>query len=136
VSQLAAVNSDDFPALKDIGDPLYIHASGGCQQLKGPTRVTKRTKKRFSKSEPIKAVWVDGIYRTGSSLKAGIEMLKTKYNIEVTHALYLVDCSQDAQIRSLEDQCLADPVYDNVDIKALYDFKQVYEVWRSMRGND
>ena len=33
----------------------------------------------------------------GSSLKAGIEMLKAQYNIEVTHALYLVVRFQDRQ---------------------------------------
>ena len=32
-----------------------------------------------------KAVWVDDANSTGSSLKAGIEMLKSQYNIEVTH---------------------------------------------------
>ena len=125
VSQLAAADNDDsLDELKDVGDPIYIHVSGGCQQLRGSPHITKRT----SKSVPTKAVWVDGIYRTGSSLKLGIEMLKTKYNIEVTHALYLVDLSQDMQNISPENQYLTSPLCPNVDIKALYDRKQVDEL--------
>ena len=73
----------------------------------------------------VKGVWVDDANSTGSSLKAGIEMLKQQYNIEVTHALFLVDRFQDRQNLPDEKQHLASPVFDNVEIKALYDLQQV-----------
>jgi hypothetical protein len=52
-------------------------------------------------------VWVDDANSTGSSLKAGIEMLKSQYNIEVTHALYLVDRFRDREKLVDEKQHLA-----------------------------
>ena len=52
-------------------------------------------------------------------------MLKAQYNIEVTHALYLVDRFQDRQNLPDEKQHLASPIFDNVEIKALYDLQQV-----------
>ena len=33
----------------------------------------------------------------GSSLKAGIQLLKRDYNINITHALYLVDRQKDRE---------------------------------------
>jgi orotate phosphoribosyltransferase len=79
-------------------------------------------------------VWVDDANSTGSSLKAGIEMLKSQYNIEVTHALYLVDRFQDRQNLTDEKQHLASPVFDNVEIKALYDLDQVDQLIPKIPG--
>ena len=49
-----------------------------------------------------KAVWVDDANSTGSSLKAGIEMLKSQYNIEVTHLKYPFETPKSSHIRAGE----------------------------------
>jgi orotate phosphoribosyltransferase len=75
--------------------------------------------------QEVKGVWVDDANSTGGSLKAGIEMLWVQYRIKVTHALYLVDRHYDRQNLPDEKQHLASPVFDEVEIKALYDLQQV-----------
>lgn len=120
--QLAAANLEKLNAICDF---IYIRkaqkSTGTCQQLEGPNPYTRRT----PSSPPIKGVWVDDANSTGSSLKEGVIMLKEQYNIEVTHALYLVDRYQDRQGLPDDRQHLMDPMFDKIDVKAIYDLAQV-----------
>ena len=120
--QLASAGNNDLNQLVDF---VYIRkerkTSGTCQQLEGPNFITQRT----SNSQVVKGIWVDDANSTGSSLMAGIKMLKAQYNIEVTHALYLVDRFQDREQLPDERQYFTSPVFSKVDIKALYDLEQV-----------
>lgn len=120
--QLAAAN---IPKLNERCDFVYIRkaqkTSGTCQQLEGPNIYTKRT----PESPLVKGVWVDDANSTGSSLKEGIKMLKAQYNIQITHALYLVDRYQDRADLPNEKQHYTDPVFDGIEVKAIYDLAQV-----------
>ena len=121
-AQLASANIED---LNQLGDFVYIRkerkTSGTCQQLEGPNFITART----SDSPVVTGVWVDDANSTGSSLQAGIKMLKAQYNIDINHALYLVDRFQDRQSLPDQKQYLASALFDGVEIKALYDLEQV-----------
>lgn len=92
VSQFAAAG---HPELNNKFDFVYMRKerkkSGTVQQLEGPKKITERT----PESTPIKAVWIDDVNSTGSSLYDGIMTLQTDYNMHVTHAVYLVDRSAD-----------------------------------------
>ena len=132
-SQLATAGNSD---LNQLADFVYIRkekkTSGTCQQLEGPNFITQRT----SDSQVVKGVWVDDANSTGSSLMAGINMLKAQYNIEITHALYLVDRFQDRQKLPDEKQHFASPVFAKVDIKALYGLEQVDNLIPKSRNKD
>lgn len=121
-SQLVAAN---HVGLNSLADFVYIRkekkTSGTLQQLEGPNFITKRT----PDSPPVFGVWVDDANSTGSSLKEGIKMLKREYNIIVTHALYLVDRQPDREGLPDEKQHLADPIFETIDVKAIFDLQQV-----------
>ena len=106
-------------------DLVYIRkerkTSGTRQQLEGPNHITKRS----PDSSVVKGVWLDNVNSTGSSLKAGVEMLKAQYNIKATHAFYRVDRYQDRQKLAGSRQHLASPLFDDVEIKSLYNLEQV-----------
>jgi len=120
--QLAAAG---LQKLNDICDFVYIRkaqkSTGTCQHLEGPNVYTRRT----AESPPVKGVWVDDANSTGSSLKEGVYMLKTLYNIHITHALYLVDRYQDRADLPVEKQHYMDPVFDDIEVRAIYDLGQV-----------
>jgi orotate phosphoribosyltransferase len=121
-AQLASANHE---VLNALGDFVYIRkekkTSGTLQQLEGPNFITQRT----PNSPPATGVWVDDANSTGSSLKAGIQLLKRDYNINITHALYLVDRQKDREDLPEERQHLADPLFEHVDVKAVFDLEQV-----------
>lgn len=130
--QLASANNEDLNAISDF---VYIRkdrkATGTRQQLEGPQQFTSRT----PDSKPLKALWIDDALSTGVSMWEGIQMLKHDYNIEVVAALYLVDRSEDRQHLSAEKQMLATDVFDNVQIRAIYDLKEVDEVIQKKNSN-
>jgi orotate phosphoribosyltransferase len=122
VSQLA---SQAESHLADICDFVYVRKNkketGTAQQLEGPTKYTTRT----PTCPPVIGVWVDDALSTGQSLRDGIVLLKNSYNIHIKYVLYLVDRYQDRAKLVPERQFLADDVFTEVQITALYDLKQV-----------
>ena len=92
VSQFASTGNKELNSKFDF---VYMRKerkkSGTAQQLEGPKWITERT----PESPPIKAVWVDDVNSTGSSLYEGITILQKDYNMLVSHAVYLVDRSPD-----------------------------------------
>lgn len=122
VCQLASANSE---LMNSVMDFTYVRKekkqTGTKQQLEGPQVFTSRT----SDSPPLKALWVDDALSTGSSMLDGIKMLKDEYNIEVVAALYLVDRAVDRANLSPQYLKLADEVFDNVQVKAIYDLSEV-----------
>eukprot|EP01004_Peranema_trichophorum_P006950 NODE_5747_length_973_cov_68.011765_g5166_i0.p1 GENE.NODE_5747_length_973_cov_68.011765_g5166_i0~~NODE_5747_length_973_cov_68.011765_g5166_i0.p1 ORF type:complete len:253 (+),score=29.39 NODE_5747_length_973_cov_68.011765_g5166_i0:56-760(+) len=120
-AQMACLGSP----LNEFCDYIYVRkeqkSSGTCQQLEGPVIYTSRN----SQSPPINGVWLDDAMSTGSSIKSGIIMMKERYNIIITHALYLVDRTKDRADLPVDKQHLADPLFDGVDIKAIFDLDQV-----------
>jgi orotate phosphoribosyltransferase len=122
VCQLASANNSYMNSVLDFA---YIRkerkSTGTCQQLEGPQRFTTRT----SDSPLLRAIWVDDALSTGSSMLDGIRMLKSDYNIQVVAALYLVDRSKDRTNLSDNYQKLADPIFDHIQVKAIYDLQQV-----------
>jgi len=98
ISQLAAVGG---PALAARYQCVYMRkakkASGAGQQLEGAAAITERT----SELPPIRAIWVDDVNATGSSLTAGVETLRKDYNIHVVAAFYVVDRPADRQALDL-----------------------------------
>lgn len=126
-SQLAGSNNE---SLNKWLDYFYIRkerkTSGTAQQLEGPQFITSRT----ASSSTAYAIWVDDALSTGSSLKDGIIVLKEQYNIEVIAALYLVDRSSDRKSLKKEFQHLADPIFDNVVLGAVFDLKEVDDMFK------
>eukprot|EP00993_Chasmostoma_nieuportense_P003376 NODE_4098_length_840_cov_103.096774_g3940_i0.p1 GENE.NODE_4098_length_840_cov_103.096774_g3940_i0~~NODE_4098_length_840_cov_103.096774_g3940_i0.p1 ORF type:complete len:244 (-),score=49.69 NODE_4098_length_840_cov_103.096774_g3940_i0:46-777(-) len=122
---LAAQLASAQTVLDEVADYIYIRkdkkTTGTAQQLEGPQIITSRTRS----SPPIKGVWVDDAMSTGSSMKAGVELLRDDYNIVVTHALYLVDRTNDRADLPPERQHLADPIFDNIQLRAIFDLCQV-----------
>eukprot|EP00667_Euglena_gracilis_P020410 EG_transcript_22106 len=120
--QLAAAN---IAKLNERCDFIYIRkeqkSTGTRQKLEGPNVYTRRT----ANSPPINGVWVDDANSTGSSLKEGAMMLKEMYNINITHALYLVDRFQDRADLPIEKQHMTHEIFDNIEVKAIYDLEQV-----------
>eukprot|EP00906_Rhabdomonas_costata_P013304 RCo019124 len=120
-SQLAVLQS----SVDTFCDFLYVRKSkkttGTAQQLEGPQKYTSRT----SASPPVVGVWVDDALSTGQSMKDGILMLKKLYNIHIQYAVYLVDRNHDRVNLPVKAQHLADPVFDDIQITALYDLDQV-----------
>eukprot|EP01006_Ploeotia_vitrea_P029049 TRINITY_DN61661_c0_g1_i1.p2 TRINITY_DN61661_c0_g1~~TRINITY_DN61661_c0_g1_i1.p2 ORF type:complete len:489 (-),score=70.06 TRINITY_DN61661_c0_g1_i1:1787-3193(-) len=120
-AQLASAGT----TLNEICDYVYVRKeqkkTGTCQQLEGPQKYTART----PESPEMKGIWVDDCNSTGGSLREGVLLMKEKYNVTITHALYLVDRTKDRANLPDDRQKLADPAVRNVDIKALYDLQQV-----------
>lgn len=92
VSQLAACGNDALHAKFDF---VYMRkqrkSTGTAQQLEGLPMFTER----HPDSAPMKTIWVDDVNSTGSSLTAGVEILREDYNMHVHAAVYVVDRSVD-----------------------------------------
>lgn len=101
--------------------------TGAAQQLEGIHEIVDRTPETHPK--PLRAIWVDDANSTGSSLTAGIEVLKKDYNIQVEAALYACDRSADRQNLPTEKQYFARPEYveGKVQIFAICDLAEVDE---------
>lgn len=131
VCQLASAAN---PKLNSWLDFCYVRkhkkTTGTCQQLEGPQIFTSRT----AKSPELPAIWIDDSLSTGQSMLDGMKMLKKEYNINVIAALYLVDRSADRQNLKEEKQYLADPLFQQVNLKAIYDLKQVDEIISNKQG--
>lgn len=65
--------------------------SGTLQQLEGPNVATTRT----ANSPLACGIWVDDVLSTGTSMREGIDLLKSAYRIDVRAAIFLVDRSAD-----------------------------------------
>ena len=124
VSQLACTMNPELNAKFDF---CYMRknkkTTGTAQQLEGLKMFTERT----AASPPMKAVWVDDVNSTGSSLTTGIETLLADYNIEVATALYVCDRSQDRADLPPEKMFLAKPRFTEgrTRIVALMDLKEI-----------
>ncbi len=109
--------------LADWMDFVYIRkekkSTGTQQQLEGPQKFTSRT----NQSPLLKAIWVDDVLSTGSSMYEGIQMLKREYNVEIIAAVFLVDRSKDRINLAEEKQFLKK--LPKLPIFAVYDLQQV-----------
>ena len=124
VSQLACTLN---PELNGKFDFCYMRktkkTTGTAQQLEGLKLFTDRT----ASSPPLKAIWVDDVNSTGSSLTSGIETLLADYNIDVAAALYVCDRSQDRMDLPAEKMFLAKPRFteQRTRVVALMDLKEI-----------
>jgi orotate phosphoribosyltransferase len=126
VSQLAALGGAALAARYDC---IYMRkqkkASGAGQQLEGAARITDRT--GSTPGAPLRAIWVDDANSTGSSLTAGIEILRADYNIQVAAALYVVDRPADRQSLEPARQFYARPhfVEGRTKVFAMIDLPEI-----------
>lgn len=124
VSQLVCAANPELNAKFDF---VYMRknrkSTGTAQQLEGLKMFTERT----PQSAPMKAIWVDDVNSTGSSLTAGIETLEEDYNIHVCLALYVVDRSADRQSLAPEKMFYAKPRYTEgkTRVVALMDLAEI-----------
>jgi orotate phosphoribosyltransferase len=106
VAQLAASADAE---LRKTFDFVYMRkarkSTGTAQQLEGKTEYTARD----ATSAPCRAVWVDDVVSTGSSLVEAMRTLEDQYNIDCVAALFVVDRSSDRQGLPQERQKLAAP---------------------------
>lgn len=124
VSQLSASNN---PELKSRFDFVYMRknkkSTGTAQQLEAMKEYTSRT----PESPLRRAIWIDDVNSTGSSLCEGIVTLKDDYNMDVVVALYVVDRSADRQNLEPTRQKLTDERFRSgaTAIRAIMDLSEV-----------
>lgn len=127
VSQLAAATGPFATKVKETFDFVYMRktrkSTGTAQQLEGTKIFTSRT----ADSPRMRAVWVDDCNSTGGSLCDGISILEEDYNIDVVHALYVVDRSADRKLLAASKQKLSDDrfVSGHTTVSAIMDLAEV-----------
>lgn len=133
--QSAALAPSHNPSMLEWCDFAYFRkfrkTDGTLRQLEGPNHIGERT----VESPPLRAVFLDDVQSSGSTLKEAAETLKREYNIDVVGAVFLVDRPNDR--KELDDYLIGatDPILEGVKIVAIYDIKDIdAEVQRNVSG--